>query len=140
MQKKSIERYREDQWYVNLSFLLTNESIDGFRSNGLSQAFSLGFIRDFPLNINSNKALGMGLGYGITNLGSNLTAHENESDRSYDLHLIPNTRLASKNRLISHFFELPIQYRWRTSTPTQYAFWRVYTGYLLRYNFFNRIK
>ena len=55
-------RYKEDQWYASLSFLLANESINGFRFNGTSQAFSLGFIRDLPMNKDSNRAFGVGLG------------------------------------------------------------------------------
>lgn len=131
--------YKEDQWYASLSFLLASESIDGFRFNGLSQAFSLGFIRDFPLNQESNKALGLGLGYGISNYGSNLGILK-EGASGYQFNLIENTLLASKNRLISHFIEVPIEYRWRNSTASSYAFWRVYAGYLLRYNFFSRSK
>ena len=131
--------YREDQWYTTLSFLLANESIDGFRSNGLSQAFSIGFIRDYPLNIESNKAVGVGLGYGINNFGSNLTVVQG-SNSSYQFNLIQNTLLASKNRLITHFIEVPLEYRWRTSTVNDYTFWRIYAGYLFRYNFFSKSK
>ncbi|MDB4773638.1 outer membrane beta-barrel protein, partial [Flavobacteriaceae bacterium] len=131
--------YREDQWYTTLSFLLANESIDGFRSNGLSQAFSIGFIRDYPINIESNKAVGVGLGYGINNFGSNLTVVQG-SNSSYQFNLIQNTLLASKNRLITHFIEVPLEYRWRTSTVNDYTFWRIYAGYLFRYNFFSKSK
>jgi len=131
--------YKEDQWYASLSFLFANESIQGFRFNGISQAFSVGFIRDIPLNADSNRALGLGLGYGISNYGSNLTLIE-EAGSPYEFNLIENTLLASKNRLISHFFEVPIEYRWRTSTASTYSFWRIYTGYVFRYNFFSRTK
>jgi len=131
--------YKEDQWYASISFLLANESIDGFRFNGISQAFSLGFIRDFSLNQDSDKALGLGLGYGISNYGSNLGVVKKGSSK-YQFNLIENILLASKNRLISHFIEVPIEYRWRTSTASSYAFWRVYAGYVFRYNFFSKSK
>ena len=61
------DRYKEDQWYTSISFLLADESIEGFRLNGLSQSFSVGFIKDISLNDRSNRALGIGLGYGINN-------------------------------------------------------------------------
>ena len=138
LQTKSA-KYKEDQWYASLSFLFANESINGFRFNGISQAFSLGFIRDFPLNADSNRALGVGLGYGISNYGSNLFLVE-ETGLPYEFNLIENTLLASKNRLISHFFEVPIEYRWRTSTASSYSFWRIYTGYVFRYNFFSKTR
>ena len=131
--------YKEDQWYASISFLLANESIDGFRFNGISQAFSLGFIRDFSLYQDSDKALGLGLGYGISNYGSNLGVVKKGSSK-YQFNLIENILLASKNRLISHFIEVPIEYRWRTSTASSYAFWRVYAGYVFRYNFFSKSK
>ena len=91
--------YKEDQWYASLSFLFANESINGFRFNGISQAFSVGFIRDISLNAESNRALGFGLGYGISNYGSNLTLIE-ETGSPYEFNLIENILLASKNRLI----------------------------------------
>jgi len=131
--------YKEDQWYASLSFLFANESINGFRFNGISQAFSVGFIRDISLNAESNRALGFGLGYGISNYGSNLTLIE-ETGSPYEFNLIENILLASKNRLISHFFEVPIEYRWRTSTASSYSFWRIYTGYVFRYNFFSKTR
>ena len=90
--------YKEDQWYGSLSFLLASESIDGFRFNGLSQAFSLGFIRDFPLNQESNKALGLGLGYGISNYGSNLgILKEGASDYQFNLIETKENKMIKKN-------------------------------------------
>lgn len=133
------DRYKEDQWYTSISFLLADESIDGFRLNGLSQSFSIGFIKDISLNDKSNRALGIGLGYGINNYGSNLNYSKENSD-IYEFSLIESTLLISKNRLITHFLEVPIEFRWRTSTATTFKFWRIYTGYLLRYNFFSRLK
>ncbi|MDG1263698.1 MAG: outer membrane beta-barrel protein [Flavobacteriaceae bacterium] len=131
--------YKEDQWYAGISFLLADESIEGFRLNGVSQSFSIGFIKDISLNNKSNRALGIGLGYGINNYGSNLSISI-ENNNSYGFSLIESIRLVSKNRLVSHFLEVPIEFRWRTSTATTYKFWRIYSGYLLRYNFFSRIK
>jgi len=34
----------------------------------------------------------------------------------------------SKNKLTTYLIEVPIEFRWRTSTPTSYKFWRIYTG------------
>lgn len=137
--QNNIATYKEDQWYTSLTFLLAEESIEGLRFNGLSHAFNIGFIRDIPLNIESNRALGIGLGYGISNFGSNLNVSPKGSS-VYQYNLNESTLLASKNRLITHFLELPIEYRWRTSTASTYAFWRIYTGYVCRYNFFSRTK
>ena len=32
-----------------------------------------------------------------------------------------------------HSLEIPLEYRWRTSTPTNNSFWRVYTGVSYKY-------
>ncbi len=133
------EKYREDQWYANFSFLLANESIENFRLNGFSYAIGLGFIRDIPLNIKSNRAIGIGLGYGLSSYGSNLALIKREPN-PYEFSLNEMALLDSENRLVTHSIEMPIEYRWRTSTASTHAFWRVYAGYIIRYNFNSRLN
>ena len=53
--------YREDQFYFASSYFIQTESIKDFKQNGFSGNFQLGFIRDFPLNKDSTRALGLGL-------------------------------------------------------------------------------
>ena len=55
--------YREDQFYFGSSYFIQTEPIENFKQNGFSGNFQFGFIRDFPLNNNSTKAIGLGLGY-----------------------------------------------------------------------------
>ena len=43
-----------------------------------------------------------------------------------------------RNRLHTNLIEMPIQFRWRTSTPTEYTFWRIYTGVRLGYIFHHK--
>ena len=57
------ENYREDQFYFGSSYFIQSESIPDFKQNGFSGNFQFGFIRDFPLNNNSTRAIGIGLGY-----------------------------------------------------------------------------
>ena len=42
---------------------------------------------------------------------------------------------ALRNVFTYHQLQLPIELRWRTSTLQDYAFWRVYLGYRLSYQF-----
>lgn len=133
------ESYREDQYYAAFSFLLADESIEDFRLNGFSYSINFGFIRDIPLNLKSNKAIGLGLGYGFNKYSSNLTITNKEST-PYKF-IINKTELsASVNTLVTRYIEIPIEYRWRTSTISTYAFWRVYVGYIIKYNFMSRLS
>jgi hypothetical protein len=59
----SKDTYREDQLYFGSSYFIQSESISDFKQNGFSGNFQFGFIRDFPLNKNSTRAIGVGVGY-----------------------------------------------------------------------------
>jgi hypothetical protein len=61
--KLSKETYREDQIYFGSSYFIQSESISDFKQNGFSGNFQFGLIRDFPLNSNSTRAIGIGVGY-----------------------------------------------------------------------------
>lgn len=37
------------------------------------------------------------------------------------------------NRFTSYTLEMPLEYRWRTSTATKYSFWRIHVGMKLGY-------
>ena len=39
--------YKEDQWYASLSFLFANESINGFRLNGISHASISDIVKNY---------------------------------------------------------------------------------------------
>ncbi len=39
-----------------------------------------------------------------------------------------------------HFIDLPVEIRWRNSTPESHKFWRIYTGLKLSYLFNNQYK
>ena len=45
-----------------------------------------------------------------------------------------------RNKLDAHVIEMPIELRWRTSTPSDYKFWRVYAGMKLGYIVGSRSK
>ena len=125
-------RYREDQFYAGFSFnLLLNRPVD-VKQTGFSGGVHLGFIRDMPINKRRNIAIGLGLGYsgnifnhnlGIVEVvGRDVTVFEAVENGTFD-----------GNRFTTHLVEVPLEFRWRTSTPTIRKFWRIYTGMRLGY-------
>ena len=55
---------------------------------------------------------------------------ENSLPNSYTF--LTNTNF-NKNQLTLHYLDVPIEIRWRTSTPSDHQFWRIYTGIKLSY-------
>jgi len=123
--------YREDQFYIGLSFNLLSNTPDGFSQNGFSGGLHLGFIRDMPFNERRNKAIGVGLGWSVNSYNSNVVFTENNGNTQFAIN--PAREEVESNRFNTNLIEMPIQYRWRTSTPTEFSFWRIYTGIKIGY-------
>ena len=129
----SKDFYREDQFYIGSSYFIQTEPIKSFKQNGFSGNFQFGFIRDFPLNNNSTKAIGLGLGYERNFFTSNIQPIE--TDVNIDYRIVISRFLESKNKISFSSFVIPIEYRWRRSSIDQYKFWRIYTGLKIKKNF-----
>ena len=125
--------YREDQFYFGSSYFIQTEPIENFKQNGFSGNFQFGFIRDFPLNNNSTKAIGLGLGYERNFFTSNIQPIE--TNDNIDYRIVISRFLESKNKISFSSFVIPIEYRWRRSSIDQYKFWRIYTGLKIKKNF-----
>ncbi|MUP44626.1 PorT family protein [Gramella sp. BOM4] len=123
--------YREDQFYVGFSFNLITERPSTISQESFSGGMHLGFIRDFPLNERRNVAIGLGLGWSISSYGQNLFI--GESDEGTVFRSLDDDLDYDVNRFTTQLVELPLEFRWRTSTPTTYKFWRVYSGLKLGY-------
>ncbi|WP_438962934.1 outer membrane beta-barrel protein [Nonlabens sp.] len=131
--------YREDQFYIGLSFNLVNNGPSGFSQNGFSGGLHLGFIRDMPINKRRNKAIGIGLGISTNSYNSNLFIGE-DSDGTSIYSILDGSVVYDSNRLNTNHIEMPIQYRWRTSTASNTNFWRIYTGVKLSYIYYYRAR
>ena len=129
--------YKEDQFYVSASYVDVKNEIPQFKQFGFSRSFQLGYLRDLSLTPSGQRALGIGLGYGLDYIISNLNV-ENTLDASQFI-LTSRSILSAKHRYSRHFISLPIELRWRTSTPEAHDFWRIYGGYKLNYHFLDRI-
>lgn len=129
--KDSLD-YREDQVYIDLNFSLQPNNINDFKQNGFSRSVHLGVLRDYPISKIGDKAIAVGMGYGFVRLVNNINVEKSQQTYLYD---IPVAQRALRNVFSYHQLQLPVELRWRTSSPSEYAFWRVYLGYRLSYQF-----
>ncbi|WP_223034668.1 porin family protein [Hanstruepera marina] len=128
-------RYLEDQFYAAITYNILGKKPNGLSQSGFSSGFHLGYIRDIPLNKNRNFGLGVGLGVSADSYNNNLLITK-DSNGNYDYIILDEENIGySKNKFTIYTVNLPIQIRWRTSTQSEYKFWRIYTGLNIEYVF-----
>lgn len=132
--------YREDQFYIGVTYNTLQSRPSGVNQNKFTPSFSLGFLRDMPLNKNRNLAIAAGIGYSINNYNENILITDAVSGSSSSKDYALLTTSFDKNKLTLHYIDLPIEFRWRTSTPESHIFWRIYTGFKISYLVYNRSK
>ncbi len=133
-------KYREDQFYAAVTYNLLGNKPDGVSQSGFSSGFHLGFIRDFPINKRRNIALGVGLGLSVNSFNHNFLITKDATGNLDYLVLDKSHINYSKNKFTTYMVEMPLQFRWRTSTAEEYKFWRIYTGINLGYVLYNSSK
>jgi len=125
--------YLEDQFYLGLYYSTLTSSPENFNQNKFSSTLNFGFIRDIPFNKQRNFGVGLGAGLSFSSSSSNLKLSELNNIISGE---IVSGEDFTKNKWNTSSIEIPFEIRWRTSTPTNYKFWRVYfgikTSYLLK--------
>jgi hypothetical protein len=126
------ERYLEDQFYFNLTYISLLNTPPPISQSGFSFGLGGGFIKDFPLNARRNVALGAGLGYGFNNYYFNVRFNKETEEGEETVVL--------NSKFMLHMLELPIELRFRTSTPTRYRFWRFYPGLKISYVFYENLS
>ena len=129
--------YREDQFYINFAFANIQNKPKSFKLTKISPSISLGFIRDFPLNKNRTVAIALGLGYTFTKLNENISINTITNIPQYS---IISGQQFDKNKLLLHYIDIPLEIRWRTSTPESHVFWRIYSGFKVSYLIDDRYK
>jgi hypothetical protein len=133
--------YREDQIYFGITYNILSGKPDGIGSSQFSGGFHTGFIRDFPINDRRNIALGVGLGWSIDTYGHNLFIGNSESGSATRFAILDRQRVDfNTNRFSTQAIDLPLQFRWRSSTPASYKFWRVYAGLRPSYLYYFQSK
>lgn len=129
--------YREDQYYIGITYNLLMKAPQSLRQTGFSSGFSAGFLRDIPINKKRTYAIAVGAGLSYSNYKQNMVISENAGDIQYQI--IKGADL-TKGKFEQYFIDLPIEFRWRNSTPTSYKFWRIYTGVKLQYLLYDKSR
>lgn len=123
--------YREDQFYVGVTYNALLNLPSGVNIRGLSGGLQFGILRDMPINKKRNIAIAIGGGISIDQFGQNLFIGETSNNET--IFRVLNNVDYTRNRFNTAIIEAPIEFRWRSSTPTSYKFWRVYAGFRVGY-------
>ncbi len=123
--------YREDQFYFGIIYNSLLNKPQGVSQEKISAGFSLGFLRDMPINKKRTFAIAPGIGIAYNNFYQNLAITGTNQFPIFTA--IPTKTDFSKNKFEQFFVEVPIEFRWRSSTPKSYKFWRIYGGLKFSY-------
>ncbi|MEN1785198.1 MAG: porin family protein [Bacteroidota bacterium] len=126
-------RYLEDQFFIGFGYNFLLDRPDGVIQRSLSYSLQMGIIKDIPLNKRRNFGFGLGLGYTTNSYYYNVLA-EREGDL-ITYRLPTDEDRFNRSKLETHGIAFPLELRWRTSTASEYRFWRVYAGFQATYLF-----
>jgi len=132
------DKYREDQIYFGVFYNSLINSPTDFNQNKFSSSINLGFIRDIPLNKTRNFGIGLGLGYSNSSFHNNLKF--SNINNQLDVKIVSDLDSFTKNKWVLNELEFPFEIRWRTSTPENYKFWRIYFGLKTSYIISSKVK
>lgn len=133
------DKYREDQFYFSVTYNFLSNKPDMVTQKGFPTGFHLGFIRDMPVNERRNLSVGLGLGISSNSYNQNILINSSTGPDNFDL-IDGETISFTKNKFTTYLVEVPFELRWRTSTSSNYKFWRIYTGVKVGYVLFNSSK
>ncbi len=128
--------YREDQFYFSFTLNTLQNKPIGLRQDNFSSGFTAGFLRDMPINKKRTFAIAPGLGLTFNNFNQNLAITKPNQTPVYTI-IDPNTSF-NKNRFTQFLVDLPIEFRWRTSTFESHKFWRIYAGLKFSYLIYDK--
>lgn len=127
--------YREDQFYIGMTYNILKNSPSGMSQHSLSSSINVGFLRDVPIVKSRRIAVAPGVGFSYTNFKQNLIIAETSSGPAYQI--MPSGTNFDKNRFSFLAVEVPVELRWRNSTAQSHKFFRVYAGVKASYIFYN---
>lgn len=130
--------YREDQFYTSFTYNILIAMPKDVSQNKFSAGFTIGFLRDFPINEARTFSIAPGIGYALQNFNYNLIVNGDGVIPEYEL--ISDSTYYEKNKLSLNYIDIPIEFRWRNSTVESHKFWRVYTGVKFSYLVHSRSK
>lgn len=112
--------YREDQFYAGLNYNSILKKPSGVSQQKISFGFSAGFLRDMPINKSRTLAIAPGIGFSFNNYLQNMAITGTNQNPVYSV--IPSTVNYDKSRFEQLRVEIPIEFRWRNSTPVEFQF------------------
>jgi len=133
-------KYREDQFYLGITYNLLSSVPSAVNIRGLSGGIHFGFLRDMPINKRRNLAIALGAGLSFNAYGNTLFIGETPQEESIFTILTNDDFDFNFNRFSTAVVEAPIEFRWRSSTPTKYGFWRVYAGFRVGYAYWYKAR
>jgi hypothetical protein len=128
--------YREDQFYFGITLNTLQNKPKGLTQDKFSAGFSAGFLRDFPVNKSRTVAIAPGLGFTFNNFNQNLKITEVNQNTVYAI--IDSNIDYNKNRFSQFSVDVPIEFRWRSSTFESHKFWRIYGGFKMSYLLYDK--
>lgn len=128
--------YREDQFYFGFTYNTLQQKPQGVSQNKFSVGLSAGFLRDMPINKDRTHAIAAGLGITHNNFVQNLAITGTGELPVYAV--IDGKTVFNKNKFTQLLVDMPIEFRWRTSTYESYKFWRIYGGVKFSYVVYNK--
>jgi hypothetical protein len=129
--------YREDQFYASMSFSMMQTKPQSYSVTKLSAGFSAGFLRDMPINKSRTIAIAAGLGASYNKFVHNLIVTKPASEIIYSV-ISPSD--FDKNKLELATLDVPVELRWRNSTPESHRFFRIYSGVKMSYVAFSKSR
>ena len=128
--------YREDQFYIGVTYNVLKNAPTGFANDKFSTGFSAGFLRDMPINKNRNLAIAPGLGLTFNNYSQNIGITNTNGTLVYTVLTDPTSY--SNNKFSQLFVDVPLEFRWRGSTFENHNFFRIHGGVKLSYLLYDR--
>jgi len=128
--------YREDQFYFSFTLNTLQNKPAGLTQDKFSSGFSAGFLRDMPINKKRTFAIAPGLGFTINNYNQNLAITESNDIPVYTI-IDPLTEYR-KNKFSQFSVDVPVEFRWRSSTFESHKFWRIYGGFKMSYLIYDK--
>ena len=89
-----------------------------------------------PINRKRTIAVASGIGFTYNNYNQNMAISGTAETPLYTL--ISSDTKYSKNKFTALSFDVPVEFRWRTSTYESHKFWRIYTGIKFSYVLYDK--
>ena len=128
--------YREDQFYFGITYNILTDGPSGLSQSKFSSGLSGGFLRDMPVNKKRTLAIASGIGFTYNNYNQNMVVSAPNAIPVYTL-IDPNSAY-TKNKFSLLTVDVPIEFRWRTSTYESHKFWRIYSGVKFSYLLYDK--